>query len=407
MRNLRQISPALDGERVVESSPSTRREGAFDSVRRWLLWGGLWTLIGFTFAATTYVSGIATGRDFPVPWWAHLKWMLVQYYIWGAFTPLVVRLVRRFPVERGHRLRDLAVYALAAVLFAFAWAFIFNTIYYLADAPMLLPPNQPRPTFIVATWNLFVIRFATQSLPTFLLIVIASHSIDFYRRFREEQLQAAELKTHLANAQLQSLRTQLNPHFLFNTLNAITELVYEDAAKAERTITRLSDLLRLSLKGEQQQEVRLKDELDFTRKYIELQQTLLQERLTVRWSVPDETLDACVPNMILQPLIENAIRHGLAPRAGGGTIEIEARREHDTLRLCVRDDGLGMESGAQNQGNGIGLANTRARLRYLYPDAHEFHLGAPPGNSGVVVSLAFPFREDRTEEHDEDSHADR
>jgi sensor histidine kinase YesM len=233
-------------------------------------------------------------------------------------------------------------------------------------------------------------------------VVAVSQALTYFRRYKEREVLLAE-------ARLQSLRTQLHPHFLFNTLNAIAELIYEDASRAERTITQLSDLLRVALRRGPEQEVTLKEELDFLRNYVEIQQTLLQERLVVRWRVADEALDALVPNMILQPLVENAIRHGIGPRREGGSIEIAASREGDGLRLRVEDDGLGADPASLvGGGGGLGLSNTRARLRHLYGDAHEFELsGRRTGGGGLVASLVIPFREGRGEGSDEDSHADR
>src|SRR5205085_10374133 len=217
-------------------------------------------------------------------------------------------------------------------------------------------------------------------------ILAVSQALTYFRKYQEREFR-------LAQAQLQVLRMQLHPHFLFNTLNAISELVYQAPERADRTITQLSDLLRLSLKSGQEQEVPHKEELDFLRKYVEIQQTLMQERLSVRWEIDPASFDALVPNMILQPLVENSIRHGIAARECGGQIKVSARRMDDMLNLEVCDDGVGSPADAQpTPPGGVGLTNARARLVHLYGSRHRFDLRAASG-SGLIVSIAIPFRE--------------
>ncbi|HKY05945.1 MAG TPA: histidine kinase, partial [Blastocatellia bacterium] len=201
------------------------------------------------------------------------------------------------------------------------------------------------------------------------------------------------------------LRMQLHPHFFFNTLNAISELVYRDAEAADRTITRLSELLRITL-DTGDQEVTLREELEFLRKYVELEQMLFQERLRIDMEIDPGSLDALVPNMILQPLVENAIRHGIAPRSRGGRVDVSARARDGVLSLRVRDDGLGVPKDWKiGEQSGIGLANTRARLAYLYPDRHRFEV-EPTEGGGLTVSLEIPFRQVDSEAGDEDQDRD-
>jgi sensor histidine kinase YesM len=250
-------------------------------------------------------------------------------------------------------------------------------------------------------------NMASFNIWSYWAIMAVSQAINYFRKYQDREFR-------LVQAQLQALRMQLNPHFLFNTLNAISELVYEAPETAERTITQLSDLLRLSLKSGQAQEITLREELDFLQKYTEIQQTLLQERLRLRWEVDPQTFDACVPNMILQPLVENSIRHGLATRAGGGEIAVSAERLDGGLHLSVVDDGIGLaregafgagdENGA-GKAQGVGLRNTRARLERLYGRRHSFELRETPGG-GLTVRITIPFREDREERALEDTHAD-
>jgi LytS/YehU family sensor histidine kinase len=227
-------------------------------------------------------------------------------------------------------------------------------------------------------------------------ILAASQALTYFRRYQDRDFR-------LIQSQLQVLKMQLHPHFLFNTLNAISELVHEDAARAEQLITQLADLLRLSLNSETTQEIALNEELDFLRLYIDIQQTLLQDRLKIDWNVAPETLDACVPSMILQPLIENSIQHGIAPRARGGSIKISSHRLQNKLLLNIEDDGIGFKAAAKSKNGGVGLKNVRARLQHLYGDAQELVLQELTGEGGINVVLKIPFRESTSTPHCEPS----
>jgi two-component system, LytTR family, sensor kinase len=222
----------------------------------------------------------------------------------------------------------------------------------------------------------------------FIAIVAIVHAVDYYRKYRERELR-------LAQARLHSLKAQLHPHFLFNTLNAVSELVYKDPEAAEKTIIDLSDLLRSSLDSGDAQLVSLKEELDFLRRYVDIHQTLMRDRLTVVIKIDPETLGASVPSMILQPLVENAIRHGADPASRAGRIEISAARDCNALRLTVSDAGPGLpEQGQTISRKGIGLANTQARLAELYGNSHRFELKNSPG-PGLTVNIFIPFEERR------------
>jgi LytS/YehU family sensor histidine kinase len=265
----------------------------------------------------------------------------------------------------------------------------------LVEGKLIENYRSPIPPLIL------LLSFGAGNVIQYWIIVIVCQAVNYFRKFRDRD-------ESLVQAQLQALKTQLHPHFLFNTLNALSELVYEDSEQAERTISKLSDLLRFSLKTEQAQEVPLHEELEFLRMYIEIQQTLLQERLQIRWRVAPETFNAFVPSMILQPLVENSIRHGIAPLRSGGTIKIISTREEDWLVLRVEDDGLGLTEKTNNSnGNtgGIGLQNTRTRLKRLYGERHEFNLKtlSAKDQSGTLVGIRLPFREDKKKYEPENS----
>jgi sensor histidine kinase YesM len=229
-------------------------------------------------------------------------------------------------------------------------------------------------------------------------MVALQHMDALYRRYAERERATLQLETRLARAQLEALKIQLQPHFLFNTLNTISALLRRDPEAADRVLTRLGDLLRLSLQHSGRQEVMLRQELEFVERYLEIQQTRFQDRLRVRLDADPEALDALVPTLVLQPLVENAVRHAIEPRAAAGRLEIRARRENGHLTLQVADDGPGIGGGGPIDGasipvtgSGIGLANTRARLEQLYGAGHRFSL-ANAAEGGLVVTLELPYR---------------
>jgi sensor histidine kinase YesM len=223
-------------------------------------------------------------------------------------------------------------------------------------------------------------------------ILVCLHATNFYNRYRENELRAAQLESQLAQAQLLALRTQLNPHFLFNTLHSISALMHRDVRAANRMISQLSDLLRLSLEIGGAQEVPLKTEMEFVERYLEIQRTRFPDRMTLDLHVQPEALDALVPNFVLQPLVENAVRHGIATSSAGGRISIRARCEGSNVLLEVRDNGPGFPAGfSLNRHAGLGLANTQERLKQLYADEHVFAVSNAK-EGGACVTILIPFR---------------
>jgi LytS/YehU family sensor histidine kinase len=249
-----------------------------------------------------------------------------------------------------------------------------------------------------------------------------AHAVHFYRRFRERERRALLLESNLANARLDALRAQLQPHFLFNSLNAIAALLRRDPRLAEATLLSLSELLRLALRQSERQEIALREELEFVRRYLEIQQTRFGDRLRVEQDIEAAALDCAVPTLLLQPLVENAIRHGLEPDGNAGLVRLTARKQDGRLVLTVEDDGAGfatqaggisdrkaivLQAGpdsspvagspppgarhAARSGTGIGLTNLRARLETLYGTRQALELGPRPGG-GVTVRIEIPWR---------------
>jgi anti-sigma regulatory factor (Ser/Thr protein kinase) len=244
-----------------------------------------------------------------------------------------------------------------------------------------LPPPKPLRT---GRW-----AGALDGLAYVALIGLA-HAGVFYRRYREREQQAARLESRLNQAQLRALQTQLQPHFLFNTLNGIATLLRRDPAKAEEMLLSLSDLLRISLSSSRRHEIPLREEMDFLGRYLALQRMRFGDRLRVTEEIEPAAMDCLVPALLLQPLVENAIRHGLEPAGRPGELRLAAVRNGEWLRLTVADDGVGLPPGDQNRA-GVGLANVRERLAALYGAAHEFSIAERPGG-GVVASLKLPAR---------------
>jgi LytS/YehU family sensor histidine kinase len=237
------------------------------------------------------------------------------------------------------------------------------------------------------------------------MIIIIDYAFEFYHRYQEKALRAAQLETQLAQAQLQALRMQLHPHFLFNTLNAISVLIQKDPELARQTLGQLSELLRLTLDNAGAPFVTLKAELEFLERYLQIERTRFGDRLAVQMNIAEEALPAQIPNLILQPLVENAIRHGVNEQRGPALLQISAPRNNGKLHLEVRDNGRGLVQQPESaEREGIGLANTRSRLSRLYGEGYSFALSnAAPG--GVIASLEIPFHEQK--EHTQNSSADR
>jgi two-component system, LytTR family, sensor kinase len=340
---------------------------------RWLLAVLGWTAVAVFFASQTYLSYKYSGGQAHL--WLVLKMNLIEWYVWGLLAPGIVWLARRFPLEREHWARSLAIHSVAGVgVSLLKWTLNNLLRRYLLGFPK----------------GMYLIYVFHQNFVTYWIVVAATQGYLYYSRYREGELRTAQLSAQLAQAQLQALRMQLHPHFLFNTLNAISTLVHKDPEIADRMIARLSDLLRLTLENIGVQEVRLAQELQFLERYLEIERMRFPDRLQVRMHIAPETLDARAPYLILQPIVENAIRHGIAPRSTLGTVEIRADCKNDRLILEVRDDGPGI-SPENIPKDGVGISSTRARLERLYGAAHKFEL-RNAAEGGLVVTLAMPFR---------------
>jgi sensor histidine kinase YesM len=338
----------------------------------------IWTGIGLAFAAQFYVSSAKAGQS--ISWQSAVVWSLGDWYVWALLSIPVLRLARRFPLEGRQWLLCLTIHLCGSLVASVAYIFARAGLASLQSHLRGQPPDFPEIFSSLLAKTLFF------NALIYWVIVSVSHALDYYRRYRERELRASELERNLTAAKLKTLQMQLNPHFLFNTLHAISALMHKDVNAADRMISRLSDLLRRALDSSESQEVRLRQELDFLRQYLEIEQTRFGDRLEVGFEIADGISDFLVPNLILQPLVENAIKHGIEPRARHGILQISARMEKGRLALEVRDNGGGL---SKDYAERIGLANTRSRLRQLYGDDHAFEIQTV-ASGGVAVTIRIP-----------------
>ena len=338
-----------------------------------------WTLVAMLLAAQAWFGAQVHGE--PVAWArASIIW-LVWAAVWAALTPMALWLAARFPLQRPNLLRAIAIHGAASATFALANLAIF------ALAAPVIGATQVEPTWLGTLGRLLGKAFLL-NLPVYWLIVGAAHVERLVRTAREKDRGQLRLEAQLADARLQTLRAQLQPHFLFNALNTISVLMHENVDSADRILLRLSALLRRSLDGSEAHEVTLGEEIGFLESYLEIEQARFGERLSYRIVVPDAVREARVPTLILQPLVENALHHGIATRAGPGRVQIEAQRHGDVLRLSVSDDGRGLP---QDPTERVGLANTRARLRLLHGDRQRFDV-RNSADGGVIAEIELPWR---------------
>jgi two-component system LytT family sensor kinase len=381
----RDLPPESAESARLRAPRSPRR--ARGSVRPRLIFG-VATALGFFsgFQAYYYVPSFTE-------WPASLPFLLAlnlgYWYSWACLTPAIVWLSRWAPFERSTWLRACAVHlpgVFIATVAHIALTVGSQTVIVWAAG------QQQRMPWLLEAQNMFFNNFDWEMM-TYWAIVGLSHALRYYSEARDRELRESQLETHLVEAQLQALQRQLQPHFLFNTLNTISALMHRDVDAADNMIAKLSDLLRISLRNVGVQEVTLKQELDFLSKYLEIEQTRFRDRLTVMFDVQPDTLDALVPNLVLQPLVENSIKHGIGPRATPGQIEIRSRRVGSMLELEVKDNGVGLSAARLTDFNrGIGLGNTRSRLQHLYGLSHRFEFRQPPGG-GLLVLIAIPLVE--------------
>ena len=351
----------------------------------------VWTVLGLFMFSQGLVQKVVAND--PTPWWHHLTSWMVGVWLWFLVTPGVLWVGRRLPIERERWVRRTAIHlALSATVSLVQLVVEAAILHSLRLFPTLMP------TFAATLAFLLIVGFH-QGILTYWSLLAIQYGYGWYGRYEERkqeamrlELRSSQLESQLAQAHLSALKMQLQPHFLFNTLNAIMVLVRQQKGReAEEMLGRLSDLLRCVLDDVEAQEIPLRRELEYLQLYLGIEQVRFQDRLRVEIAAGPEVLDAAVPQMVLQPIVENAIRHGIGRSSSAGRLRISACHVNGMLEMKVQDDGPGLAPGSQGQTRGIGLANTRARLKELYGDAAGLSI-ENEAQGGVVATVVLPCR---------------
>jgi len=338
--------------------------------RRLFFWIALITaclLMGFLEGFRSYINAYRHGQ-FWLEWKMALWWDIIGWSSWIFLAPLTIWLSRRFRPESDNRLRNISALFFAGIVVSFIRAFFTSVIYTLVYERSNLAFMLSEKPYVFIT-DFFTAFFV------YSLVLAIENAINYYKQFRESELRKSQLETKLAQAQLQALKTQLHPHFLFNALNSISALQLEDVKAAQKMTARLGDFLRMTLENVGAQEVTLKQEMEFLKCYLEIERTRFSNRLTSEIKLEPDTLDALVPNLILQPIVENSIRHGISNRITSGHITVSANRNNGNLHIEVKDNGTGLKMNGTNRfQEGFGLSNTQARLKKHYGANYRFNL---------------------------------
>ena len=369
----------------LETSP----KGDSSRWKNWAIGFGIWTVVGISFGTRSYFYAQTNGP--PASFWDLVPNYMIDFYVWGAFSPLIFKLVKRVHIERGNMVWGLAFHIFAGALFVLVVnAITIPILWYLGFANTAVVPT------LEALFNKLMLNafYLHQGLIAYWGTVVVAHAYEYNQQVRAGRTRASELSAQLAQAQLAALKMQIHPHFLFNTLNSIAALLHEDIEMADRMITRLSDFLRITLQSSAASVVTLGEEVVFLQAYLDIERVRFRDRLIVDLTIAPDVLDAQVPNLILQPLVENAVRHGISKQVAIGRLQIDARRIDERLLIQIDDNGPGRSNGNGNlkprTNGGVGLANTRARLKQFYGD-FEFNIVDRKDRDGTTVILNVPY----------------
>ena len=363
----------------------------------WRLWLSItvgWTLIGlaYTFNYSHYAENYVKIFTPKPTFGAMLIGEMPYWLLWAMLSPLVFWLTRRFRLERGRWLRNSLIHSVAFLSFSLTH----RAIYLFIDWGLRVKAYRDLGS-LAAVFNENFFFNLPNGFLCYVMILLAG---TYYRYYQEEEMKISRLEAErnqaqlrMTQAQLQALKMRLQPHLLFNILSSISALIYEDADAAEKVLARLGDFLRLTRDDSGAQEITLQEESEFVRCYLDMQMVRFPHRLTVHIEIAPDTYEAMVPNLILQPIVENAIQHGIETRQGNGRIEIHSRRENGWLRLEVTDNGPGLHADITDQGpkRGLGFPLTRERLECLYPEHHKFRL-SDAREGGLQVVMEIPYR---------------
>ena len=342
-----------------------------------------WTLIGAIAAVQEYIAIETRGVEVS---WSRIILANLPIYFWAVLTPFIFAFGQKFALnDRKNLIFILPFHLISSLLFASI---------YLGIVALVSELLRGKPLELERVFGYFWYRVGRAfhvSVLTYWAVLGFGFAIDFYRRLQERELQSAktelELETQLVQAKLDSLKMQLNPHFLFNTLNTVSAIMSNDLKGARRVIARLSELLRINLEASNKQTTSLKEEMDLLNLYLDIERERFAEKLTIKINVPISTWECVVPHFILQPLVENAIKHGINNIKEKGLIEITAKKEADSLNIQIRDNGKGVSPDFRH---GVGLTNTVERLKKLYGDKYKMKLGSDL--EGTTISLWIPCK---------------
>jgi two-component system LytT family sensor kinase len=352
---------------------------------RWIaaLWG-----IGGVFEASQAVLIMRFAENRQHAWPPLFATELATWLPWALATPWVISLARRFPIVRGATARTVAVHlgAFAAIsMVAEAWS--------AALQVMFNPWGNRRPPTFWDTWSVTLLYQVVIFVIAYALILAITYLVDSRESVARQMTETARLNEELSKAQLAALRRQMEPHFMFNTLNSIAGLVRDSRNDAAVSmIVGLSEFLRRASDNSNRSQVTLAEEVEYLQRYTDIQKVRFGDRLLFSVDIPAELLDTHVPNLLLQPLVENAIKHGIAKRVAGGTVRVTGVSRDGSLCLSIYNDGPGFPQDWETQGSGVGLANLRTRLQILYGDASELRM-TRAGSDGVEVVVTLPLRE--------------
>lgn len=349
---------------------------------------GAWAMLGVIYAGPIYFEVRSEGMGHEA--WRVFGWGILMWLAWAPLTPAMIWLARRYSIIDGAWKKNLLVH-LPAFLVLSALHSAAATAITLAVDPFEGMGDSPK-TFWARFFSRLQGSFGSDLLVYGAVLGIC-YALDYYRKYREREILATRLEAQLAQAQLDALRMQLHPHFLFNTLNSIAGLVRDNKNQAAVSmLVGLSDLLRHTLEHSSRHEVELREEVNFIKLYLSIQEIRFSDRLRLEFDIDPATAKAMVPNLILQPLTENALRHGIGRSAAAGLVGVSSAIENGHLRLIVYDNGAGLPDDWQLKGSaGIGLANTAARLQQLYDDNHRFDI-RNRDSGGVEVVIVMPLR---------------
>ena len=357
----------------------------------WLVWivvAAIWAFFGLVYSAPIYFEVRAEGMNHSPS--KVFGWGILLWVAWAPLTPAMVWVARRFSLVDGSLKRTLPIHIPAFLLFSALHSAAATWI------TLTVKPFDDMGSSPTTFWPRFLSRLQGSFGADLLIygaVIGVCYAIDYYRKYREREYVASQLETQLAQAQLDFLRMQLHPHFLFNTLNGIVGLVRDHKNEAAVTmLVGLSDLLRHALEHSDDQEIELKEELNFSKLYLKIQQMRFSDRLNIDFDIEPAAMKALVPNLLLQPLLENALNHGIGRSASAGHIKIAATANNSSLSITVADNGAGLPNNWQmKSATGIGLANTAARLQQLYGERHRFDIHNRE-EGGVEVEVVMPFR---------------